>query len=56
LYSELSEKLGIEVPIFAFTLCRDVVVEVSKAGGLGVLGARWFRAEEFDQELNWIDA
>jgi len=30
---------GIEAPIFAFTHCRDVVVAVSKAGGLGVLGA-----------------
>ena len=29
---------GIDVPIFAFSHCRDVVVEVSKAGGMGVLG------------------
>ena len=27
------DMLGIDVPIFAFTHCRDVVVEVSKAGG-----------------------
>ena len=31
--------LGIEFPLVAFTHCRDVVVEVSKAGGMGVLGA-----------------
>ena len=37
--TELCKQLGIEIPIFAFTHCRDVVVEVSKAGGLGVLGA-----------------
>ena len=30
---------GIEFPILAFTHCRDVVAAVSKAGGLGVLGA-----------------
>ena len=29
---------GIDVPIFAFSHCRDVVVEVSRAGGMGVLG------------------
>ncbi len=44
------------MPIFAFTHCRDVVAAVSKAGGLGVLGAVWFSPEEFRQELDWIDA
>lgn len=34
----LSERLGIDYPIFAFTHCRDVVVAVSKAGGMA-LGA-----------------
>ena len=40
--TELCKRLGIEFPIFAFTHCRDVVVAVSKAGGLGVLGAVGF--------------
>ena len=44
--TEICEKLGIEVPIFAFTHCRDVVVAVSKAGGLGVLGAVGFTPEQ----------
>ena len=35
--TEICKKLGIEYPIFAFTHCRDVVVAVSKAGGIGVL-------------------
>ena len=56
MHSTLCAPLGIEVPIFAFTHCRDVVVEVSKAGGLGVLGSGWFSPEELAQELNWIDA
>ena len=41
---------GIELPIFAFSHCRDVVIEVSKAGGLGVLGMARVR-----EELRWID-
>ena len=46
----------IEAPIFAFSHCRDVVVEVSKAGGLGVLGATRYTPEELEVELSWIDA
>ena len=37
--TDICDKLGIDVPIFAFSHCRDVVVAVSKAGGIGVLGA-----------------
>jgi NAD(P)H-dependent flavin oxidoreductase YrpB (nitropropane dioxygenase family) len=51
----LCEKLGIEYPIFAFTHCRDVVVAVSKAGGIGVLGAVGFSPEQLKEELDWID-
>jgi NAD(P)H-dependent flavin oxidoreductase YrpB (nitropropane dioxygenase family) len=51
----LCERLGIEFPIFAFTHCRDVVVAVSKAGGLGVLGAVGFSAEQLEIEMKWID-
>ena len=53
--TELCEKLGIEFPIFAFTHCRDVVVAVSQAGGLGVLGAVGFSPEQLELELKWID-
>ena len=52
----ICERLGIEVPIFAFTHCRDVVVAVSRAGGLGVLGAVGFTPERLREELDWIDA
>ena len=48
--------LGCEVPIFAFSHCRDVVVEVAKAGGFGVLGASSFTAEQLERELCWIDS
>jgi NAD(P)H-dependent flavin oxidoreductase YrpB (nitropropane dioxygenase family) len=53
--TELCERLGIEFPIFAFTHCRDVVAAVSNAGGLGVLGAVGFSAEQLEIELKWID-
>jgi NAD(P)H-dependent flavin oxidoreductase YrpB (nitropropane dioxygenase family) len=57
MYTELCKKMGIEVPIFAFTHCRDVVVEVSKAGGIGVFGAAFVNSlEELKEELDWIDA
>lgn len=39
LNSSICERLNVEFPLVAFTHCRDVVVEVSKAGGFGVLGA-----------------
>lgn len=46
---------GCEFPLFAFSHCRDVVVEVSKAGGFGVLGATGHTPESLEIELNWID-
>jgi NAD(P)H-dependent flavin oxidoreductase YrpB (nitropropane dioxygenase family) len=51
----LCDQFGIEYPIFAFTHCRDVVAAVSKAGGLGVLGAVGFSPEQLEIELDWID-
>ncbi len=54
--NRLCEMFGIEAPIFAFSHCRDVVVEVSKAGGLGVLGVARKGAESLREDLRWIDA
>ena len=53
--SPICEMLGIEFPLIAFTHCRDVVVEVTKAGGMGVLGAAGYGPETLEIELNWID-
>jgi len=53
--TELCNQLGIELPIFAFSHCRDVVTAVSKAGGFGVLGAVGFTPEQLAVELKWID-
>ena len=46
---------GIEFPLMAFTHCRDVVVEVSKAGGMGVLGAVGLTPSQLETELAWSD-
>ncbi|GAA1998796.1 nitronate monooxygenase family protein [Nocardiopsis rhodophaea] len=51
-----TEMFGIDLPIFAFSHCRDVVAAVSRAGGMGVLGALYFTPEELERELTWIDA
>ena len=51
----LTEKFGIEYPIFAFSHCRDVAAAVSRAGGMGVLGAAEFTPEQFELELRWMD-
>jgi len=53
--NQMCEMFGIDVPIFAFSHCRDVVVEVSKAGGLGVLGMARMSPERLRNELKWID-
>ena len=55
MYTKVCEQLGIDLPIFAFTHCRDVVAAVSQAGGLGVLGAVGFTPEQLEIECAWID-
>ncbi len=54
--TQIAEQLGCDVPIFAFSHCRDVVVEVTKAGGFGVLGAGTFSPAQLETQLRWIDA
>ena len=54
--TDLCDLFGIDVPIFAFSHCRDVVAAVTNAGGMGVLGALAFSPEQLDVELDWIDA
>ena len=52
---EQFRRLGIEVPIFAFSHCRDVVVAVSKAGGMGVYGASLHSDAQIEIDLRWIE-
>ncbi|MEL7210772.1 MAG: nitronate monooxygenase, partial [Actinomycetota bacterium] len=51
----VTDLLGIEFPILAFSHCRDVVAAVSKAGGFGVLGAVAHTPEQLDIDLAWIE-
>jgi NAD(P)H-dependent flavin oxidoreductase YrpB (nitropropane dioxygenase family) len=53
--TDVAEMFGLEFPVFAFSHCRDVVAAVSKAGGMGVLGALAFSPEQLEIELAWID-
>ena len=53
--TDLCDVFEIDVPIFAFSHCRDVVAAVTNAGGLGVLGALAFSPEQLELELKWID-
>ena len=54
--TKMTEMFGIEVPIFAFSHCRDVVIEVSRAGGFGVLGVAYHSPRQLREELNWIES
>ncbi|MFC7359336.1 nitronate monooxygenase [Nocardioides astragali] len=47
--------LGADLPIFAFSHCRDVIAAVTKAGGVGVLGAAWMTPEELEMSIEWIE-
>jgi NAD(P)H-dependent flavin oxidoreductase YrpB (nitropropane dioxygenase family) len=51
----ITEMFDIEFPILAFTHCRDVVAAVSRAGGLGVLGAVGHSDEALETDLAWIE-
>lgn len=52
--TDVTEALGLELPIFAFSHCRDVIAAVTQAGGMGVLGAAWMTAEELEMSIEWI--
>ncbi|MGK2930059.1 MAG: nitronate monooxygenase [Acidimicrobiales bacterium] len=53
--TKATELVGIDVPIFAFSHCRDVVAAVTNAGGCGVLGAVAHSPEQLAIDLAWIE-
>jgi NAD(P)H-dependent flavin oxidoreductase YrpB (nitropropane dioxygenase family) len=53
--TRVTDMLGVEFPILAFSHCRDVVAAVTKAGGFGVLGAVAHTPEQLDVDLRWIE-
>jgi NAD(P)H-dependent flavin oxidoreductase YrpB (nitropropane dioxygenase family) len=52
----ICDLLGIDLPLLAFSHCRDVVAAVTNAGGFGVLGASLHTPEQLEHELAWIDS
>jgi NAD(P)H-dependent flavin oxidoreductase YrpB (nitropropane dioxygenase family) len=52
----ITEMFGIDVPILAFSHCRDVVAAVTRAGGMGVLGAAAHSPKQLEIDLDWIEA
>jgi NAD(P)H-dependent flavin oxidoreductase YrpB (nitropropane dioxygenase family) len=50
----ITEMLAIDHPLLAFSHSEHVVVAVSRAGGLGVLGAAQCSVEELEQKLAWL--
>jgi NAD(P)H-dependent flavin oxidoreductase YrpB (nitropropane dioxygenase family) len=54
--SRLAAELDLRIPLFAFTNSPEVVVAVTRAGGMGILGAVPYTADELARHLDWIDA
>jgi NAD(P)H-dependent flavin oxidoreductase YrpB (nitropropane dioxygenase family) len=55
--TRITDLLGIEHPIVGFSPSEHVAAAVSRAGGLGVLGAvRFNDPAELDKTLDWLDA
>ncbi len=52
----ITDMFGIDLPILAFSHCRDVVAAVTKAGGMGVLGSVAHSPEQLEVDLAWIEA
>jgi NAD(P)H-dependent flavin oxidoreductase YrpB (nitropropane dioxygenase family) len=52
----VTEMFGIDIPILGFSHCRDVVAAVTKAGGMGVLGAVAHTPEQLEIDLAWIES
>ena len=53
--TDICDRLDMDVPIFAFSHCRDVVAAVTNSGGIGVLGATTLSPAALETDLIWID-
>jgi NAD(P)H-dependent flavin oxidoreductase YrpB (nitropropane dioxygenase family) len=53
--TKLCDELGMTLPLFAFTRSPEVVVAVSRAGGMGVQAAIGFSLDELRHCLDYID-
>ena len=54
LHTRLCDEYGCEVPICAFAHTKDVIVAVTNAGGIGVLGGVGRTPAELRSDIRWI--
>ena len=54
LHTPLCDMLGVELPIIAFTHCREVAVAAINAGGFAVLGEAMKTSDEIVENINFI--
>lgn len=55
--TKITDMLGIEVPIIGFTPSPKVAAAITRAGGMGVLGAvRFSTIEELEESLDYMEA
>ena len=52
----LSDEFGLDLGLFAFSYMPDVVIEVCKAGGMGVLGAVRFTPDELSEAIAYVES
>lgn len=52
----LSDEFGIDLGLFAFSYMPDVVIEVCRSGGMGVLGAVRFTPAELAEAIAYVEA
>jgi len=52
----MNDLLDFDVPVFAFSHCRDVVAAVTNAGGVGVQGAVAHTPDELEVDLAWVES
>ncbi|MAG32569.1 MAG: monooxygenase [Deltaproteobacteria bacterium] len=52
--TQLCQMLEIEVPIIAFTHCKDVAVAATNAGGFAVLGEAMHTVDEIAEDVGYI--
>ncbi len=51
----LSDEFGLDLGLFAFSYMPDVVIEVCKAGGMGVLGAVRYTPDELSEAIAYVE-
>jgi NAD(P)H-dependent flavin oxidoreductase YrpB (nitropropane dioxygenase family) len=54
LRTKLCDLLGVELPIIAFTHCRDVAVAAINAGAFAVLGEAMRSADDIAADIHWV--